>query len=136
MNVLVLHTNLLNRNGRDDFPLVENLMQLQETENKFLDDASSLADSVQAIVLKREAEMERQVRHVDQALKQNIGEIAAGLERQAAETREQLRMEQQRYRQEVDKMYGELLTTFVHSTEVQYATASSSALCPDNPSKD
>jgi hypothetical protein len=109
---------MLFRNGREDFPIVENLMQLQETENKFLEDAGVLADSVQAIVQKREAEMERRIRQVDNAVKQNIAEIAAGLEKQGAELKEQLRIEQQRHRLDLDKMYDELLASFVRSSEV------------------
>jgi hypothetical protein len=112
----IFHT--LFRNSREDFPIVENLMQLQETENKFLEDAGVLADSVQAIVQKREAEMERHIRQVDNAVKQNIAEIAAGLEKQGAELKEQLRIEQQRHRLDLDKMYDELLASFVRSSEV------------------
>jgi hypothetical protein len=114
---------MLFRNGREDFPIVENLMQLQDTENKFLEDAGVLADSVQAIVQKREAEMERHIRRVDNAVKQNITEIAAGLEKQGAELKEQLRVEQQRHRQDLDRMYDALLASFVRSSEV-WPTAS------------
>lgn len=94
-------------------------MTLQETENKFLEDAAKLADSVQAIVQKREAEMDRHIRQVDSAMRQNIAQIASGLELKAAELKEELKQEQQHYRQELDKMYDALLEKFVHSCEVR-----------------
>lgn len=51
------------RNNREDFPVVENLMELQQADEKFLEDANALAESVQSIVHRSEVEAELSALH-------------------------------------------------------------------------
>lgn len=91
---------------------------MQATENKFLDDAATLAESVQSIVMQHDAEMERQVRQVDEMLRNNNQRLGERLAVEAAAVKEQLRRERLQHRKDLDSMYNELLSKFVQTSEV------------------
>lgn len=93
-------------------------MQIQGEENKFLENASALADSVHAIVQRHEIDMNKRIAQVDVALRENITQMMDNLSQQGDYIKGQLQDRRQEHREALNNMYGELLSKFLEATEV------------------
>ena len=62
--------------------------------------------------------MQRKIDAVDQALRGNIQRIAAGLEDQCDQRKDELRQERLQHRADLDSMYSTLLREFLTNAQV------------------
>lgn len=110
----------MNRSSRDDFPVVDSLMQIQGEENKFLENANTLADSVHSIVQCHEADMNKRIAQVDIALRENVAQMMDNLSQQGDIMKQDLQQQRRVHREGLNDMYMELLSKFLKATEVKY----------------